>query len=426
MPIIDAVRLPLTLAVAADVSLVLPLAAFLVIERRLRRLPVVPWRAVLAVSSLGFLLGSGVLMSDGVPIVRTTLILVIVILGAALVIRGRVRDAGAMIVASGAPWLVYAGAATADLALGAPVDGFRLLAPLLLAGATVVFGAWLIAIHRPTPVDEPPSAPATSAARRWDALARAVFRTGDWATPPVIAGALALIGTAWLVALVTHGGSIWVAWLGFVVGSVVGAVLSGLGTVFARSGNSRRALEAFAWLAEGDYVRLSALAGRTVTPTMGSVRRFVREIPEQPDNRWIRVEALVADGERVKARELAERMPETTAFERLEREADLAWLDWIDGRDDDTRLRAAAASVDPADAVLRARAAVVLACHAARVRLATGSRDPLEPLRDARTVLGARADRAILRVSARLARGILPVSALLEGVVLLLDRVGGT
>lgn len=326
--------------------------------------------------------------------------------------------------AAGVPWVVYAGSVAADLALGASVDGLSILPPLLVAGAAVVFGAWLILVEARQPARPPSGKEPAPTPRAFGALAREVFGTGDWTNPPVVAGAVALLGTAWVTALLVHGASVWVAWLAFAVGSVVGAGLAGLAIAFARSAPARRALEAYAWLSEGEYDRLSALAGRTVTPTMGSLRRFVRDVPERPDNRWIRVEVLAADGKLTEAREMAERMPEATPFERLERAADLAWLDWIEGRDDDTRLRAAAADIDPTDEQLRARAGVVLAIHAARVRIAHASADPLEPLRDARAALGARANRTLVRVSARLARGILPVSALLEGVVLLLDRVG--
>ncbi len=424
MPIHEALRLPLTIAVGVDAGIVVPIATLLLVQPYLRGRSIARWRVVLAASALGFLLGSGVLIADANPLVRTGLVVIVVIVAASLVIAGRVGDAGAWVVAAGIPWVVYSGSAGADLALGGPVDGLRIVPPLLVAGAAVVFGAWLIVIDRREPAKPPSDEPSVASARGFGALAREVFGTGDWTNPPVVAGAVTLLATAWVTALLVHGAPVWVAWLGFAGGSVVGAGLAGLAIAFARSAPARRALEAYAWLSEGEYDRLSALGGRTVTPTMGSLRRFVREVPDRPDNRWIRVEVLAADGKLTEAREMAERMPQATAFEQLEREADLAWLDWIEGRDDDTRLRAAASAIDPADDVLRARARVVLAIHDARVRIAHASPDPLEPLRDARAALGARANRTLLRVSARLARGILPVSALLEGVVLLLDRVG--
>jgi len=266
---------------------------------------------------------------------------------------------------------------------------------------------------------EPNAAP-----RRWDELSRRLFGAGGLG-PPAILGALAAGVAAALTGVLAHDRPIAVVVAIAVIGTVVGAGAFGIVFAFGRSGESRRALEAFIWSAELEYARLSELSGTTVSPDPRSLRRFARNVPERPDNRWIRVEILVADGQLDEARSMADRMPTDTPLERFEQAADLAWLDWVEGRDeDDSAVRATAAEVAiAADETTRSRVDVGLAVHDARRLIAAGSDDPGAPLRAARDRLGHRADGAILTFIRRISLNALPLSAILVLFVLGLDAL---
>jgi hypothetical protein len=424
--IFEAIRLPLIMAMAANVIVVLPLLAVVAGGRLVRRDRIPGPLRIIGAISVGFGLGSAVLVTDDLPALRLAAIGAIVGTAVVAVTSGRVTVGGALVSAAGLPWLVDASARVLDALFGGPVRAGGVIPPLIVSAATVGFGILMIRFQRDWDAAHPPGASPSPVItpRRWDELSRRVFGTGVWTSLPVLAAVTAFVAVALVTGVATHGWPFLAVVPVAAAGAVIGAVLLGAAIAFGRSAPSRRALEAFVWLSETEYERISKLAGRRVRPSLADLRRFAAQVPERPDNRWIRVELLVADGDLVSARAMALLMPEATPFERLERAAHLVWLDWIEGRDDDSALGRAAAELDAGSAFDQARAEVILAIAESRRRIAAKAEDPLAPLREARDRLGRVADGAIWQFIRRTARNALPTTATLVTVVLLLDRIG--
>jgi hypothetical protein len=163
--------------------------------------------------------------------------------------------------------------------------------------------------------------------------------------------------------------------------------------------------------------------GRVMT-TRPAFRRYVRMVPERPDDRWFRAEVLAVTGKLDEAREMAQRMPQDSPYERVERAACLAYIDWLaGGSGDPTALQAAVDALLPADVDERLRAEVVVAIHEVRVRAGAAEPDPAAPLRAVRGRLGSRADGVMLVYARRVMRSFTPLATLLVGGAVALDHL---
>jgi hypothetical protein len=187
---------------------------------------------------------------------------------------------------------------------------------------------------------------------------------------------------------------------------------------------SRRAFEAFAWLGEHDLARFRALTGNRYPPTLPGMQRYAAHEPERREDRWIRAEVLAATGDFDGSAAMAERMPADVAAERAERAVALTYADWLrGGRGDPTASRAEAATIDPADEESRLVAEVGVAVTEVRALLARGDPDPARPLREARAMLGRRADGILFTAARRVAPAYLVTAGLYLAAGVAVTRV---
>ena len=152
--------------------------------------------------------------------------------------------------------------------------------------------------------------------------------------------------------------------------------------------------------------------------TKGGAAKWLEKIPDTPETGWLRVEGLVWLERFDEARETAARMSVATPYERFEQRHAFEYLDWVTGGDGDPDgLRAAAEEIDPADEDNRLRAMVTIAIRdSARIAADRGPEEALEPLLRARDLLGARADRELVRA---MWRRYLPASVVVAAAVTL-------
>jgi hypothetical protein len=117
-------------------------------------------------------------------------------------------------------------------------------------------------------------------------------------------------------------------------------------------------------------------------------------------------------------------MPQDGAYERVERAAGLAYVDWLSGGPgDDGSLRAAVEAIRPLDADERLRAEVVAAIQEVRLRADRCEPDPALPLRAARERLGSRADHTPQLYARRVLRTFTPLATVLVGGAVALDHL---
>lgn len=177
-------------------------------------------------------------------------------------------------------------------------------------------------------------------------------------------------------------------------------------------------------MGEWELARIATMNGGREMTTRAAFRRYLRMVPEQPGDRWFRVDVLAVDGRLDEAREIALRMPEDGAYERFERAAGLAYVNWLAGGSGDPEtLQAAVEAIRPLDSVERLRAEVVAAVQEVRLRAGRSEADPGLPLRAARDRLGPRADGVPLLFARRALRSFTPLAALLVGGAVALDHL---
>jgi hypothetical protein len=209
-----------------------------------------------------------------------------------------------------------------------------------------------------------------------------------------------------------------------VIGVVGAAGAAALAMAYVRTHRSRRAFEAFAWMGEWELARIATMNGGREMTTRAAFRRYLRMVPERPDDRWFRVDVLAVEGRLDEAREIALRMPEDGAYERVERAAGLAYVDWLSGGPgDQDSLRAAVGAIRPLDGDERLRAEVVAAIQEVRLRAGRSEADPALPLRTARDRLGPRADGIPIVFARRVLRTFTPLAALLVGGAVAFDHL---
>jgi hypothetical protein len=208
-----------------------------------------------------------------------------------------------------------------------------------------------------------------------------------------LAAVLAMLAISLVTASLTRGRTFVEGAAITVTGVLIAWAACCLAFGLVRRPQDRRAWEAFTWLGEWDLDRYQATAGGPALPTRDDFRKWLKASPDRPDLGWIRTELFVMEQQFDKAQAAAEAMPADTPYERLEREAAFASIDWHSGGPGDTaRLRAAAAEILPVNGEERLRADVTLAAAEVRRLLAVGDADPVRPMREVRNRLGARAD----------------------------------
>ena len=426
----EVVRTWLPFIVATDLLVVLPLLAAATVVALVRRSHRAAWLGYAAAGAVGLALGFLVLGTSDRPALRVAILVAIAVLAVVATIVGeRPARGGVLIVAAAIPWLVFDAAILADVAfLGRRmIDPSGTVLSLAVAAVAAVVGVSLIVAQRqwdarhPRPVDPTPVDPP---GRRWDVVARLTFGADHWWSPPRVGSLVGLLLGTWLTTTMAHGRPpLQVVVIG-ALGVVVSTVAYTLGFAIARTPGSRRALEPFVWASERALERLETVAGGRIGASRRAILRYVRNTAERPEDRWIRVEVLVATGDVVAAREMADRMPEGTPFERVERAGARTWVSWLEGGAVDlANLAAAVAAVEPVDGDERLEAEITLAAAQVRVRASDGVTDLTAPLRAVGDRLGPRAWRARRAFVARVFSSAFWVSAALVGIVLILDRV---
>jgi hypothetical protein len=253
---------------------------------------------------------------------------------------------------------------------------------------------------------------------------------------PAIVGPFGLPDVAMLVALVAT----WVV-LGLLLPAslpepirlgiltIVGAALGAEAWMRGLPAPARRAFEAFSWLGEWELAQVRRQTGAGVPTTAARARAWLAAHPEQPDERWIRVEVLLLAGRVDEARAVAERMVDGTPQERLDRALAIDLADWFAGGEGQLgAVELAIRDLEPNDEDGRHRGEVAMAIATVRRRLAAGG-DPVEasaPLRDVRARLGRRADGQLGRAMRwRLQRTLLVVGGAFAVVTLVLEPLFG-
>lgn len=240
----------------------------------------------------------------------------------------------------------------------------------------------------------------------------------------VAAGLLILGSGLWLTVGLAHGRPLAEAAIIWAAGSVATGVVSTLAWTVAWMPRSRRAFEAFTWLGEREIDRFTAVAGGRYPATFDGMKRYAEREPERPDDRWIRSEIRAATGILEGAAFEAQRMPDETASQRLEREVALTYIDWLRGGSGDPgAARAALAAIDPTDVEARRVGEVMLAITEVRHRIARGDPDAAEPLRRVRSSLGRDADGILFAAARRIGPVYVRAAGLYTAVVIVIDRL---
>jgi hypothetical protein len=209
-------------------------------------------------------------------------------------------------------------------------------------------------------------------------------------------------------------------------GAVATGLLAAVTNAYARPPAFRRAFEAFVFLGEFELDRVARLGDGRLSPTIRTMERYLATAPERAEDRWLRVEFLGKAGNVEAARAMVERMPDSTAWERMERAASLTWIEWLAGGPGDTsEIRKRVAQIVPRDSDERLRAEVVLACAELRERLARGDADPAAPLDTVRDRLGTHADGVLRKMARRAAPAFVRVAVAIVAILLVLDRLVG-
>jgi hypothetical protein len=341
--------------------------------------------------------------------------------------RGRRTDAGLIVVGAALPgtmlWALYAWATFTGQN---DFDPQAVWTGLAVGAVPLAIGLGITALG-----DRLPAA-ARQDSRRWQPGARTI---GTLAT--AVRGSSSMIGSQEIAAVVALVVALVVGDLlllalgvdrtyGWVVSAVLASIAASEAYIRVIPPFNRRAFEALSWLGEQELARVKAETGQGVPLSRGAAAAWLDRHGPRTDIDWIKAQVLVLAGRNAEARAAAERMPDTTPFERLEKLSTLELVDWIDGRGGNTEgLRRAAAGL-PADSEEGLQAAVMVAVAETRLRMSDGRTEPgdaARPLVDVRERLGHRADGQVGRA---LRPRILPLFlALSLGFGLLLVVGGG-
>jgi len=162
----------------------------------------------------------------------------------------------------------------------------------------------------------------------------------------------------------------------------------------------RLAWEGWSMVGDPEMKRWQATFGRPIPVSTAAVQRWLAANPETADNRWARSELLVIAGQMDEARAVIGRLPDSAGWERFERTDQMAFVDWVEGRDIDLDgLEALAETVGTLDSAERWLARAMVASARARDAAVRGG-DWAAPLNDLRRRAGSLAD-GLLRAELR-------------------------
>jgi len=406
-------------------------AAIAIVRVRLDSRPQSPGPARAIALGAGYLIGLAMALSEAAPPARLALVIAAGLVTLAGLTAGRSDLAGLFLIGASIGWLVVGAAVLfADLVRGIRMDPARVVPSMVVAAIALAVGVILWENRRRIrsmvdreAAERRPLTPGE--ARRWNTVSLSIGDPLWFEFPPnELAATAVLVLGAVVTVTAAHGRSTPAAIVVAAIGVASTAGAAGLAAAFVRSRRSRRAFEPWAWLGEWELARVAALNHCHAMTDRRAFRRYLRTVGERPDDRWFRVDVLAIDGRLPEARAIALRMPEDTAYQRVERAAGLAFVDWLGGGSGDpTDLRAAVADVRPLDGDDRVRAEVVAAIHEVRLRAGRSEPDPAFPLRAVRDRVGSRADRQLLVFARRMVRAFTPVAVLIVGGATALDHL---
>ena len=394
-------------------------------RRRSRALPVGP-RFTTLVTVLGAMCLGFFLLMSGDLIVAWPILVAAVVIWLVLVQRGAWRLAAWFMAGVAAPWTAVSALFVTGVVGGSDPIGLWHSWAGFLVGAGVVLLSVAIAI-----IKRLPAADAAAAAASARPTGRTFGDVGAAVRAPAIVGPFGLSEVALFAALVatwTVAGILLPATvpeplrLGILV--ILGAVLGAESFIRAMPTPARQGFEAFSWLGEWELAHARALTGKAVPTNELAARRWLLVVKDRPELRWLRVEILCLAKRFDEAQALAERMPDATPEERLERAVAIDFAGWFAGGDGNiAALEASAAELLPEDGGARLRAEIAIALAKVRRRMAAGD-DPIvagEPLREVRRRLGQRADGQVGRAfRGRLIRALVILGGAFAIVQLLL------
>lgn len=413
----------LTATVASALLLILASVAMVVIRFRGQAIPT--WLIRLAVVVLALQSGSA-----GIVFIRTPVMLVSIVLQTAVIAwflwrGGRRTTTGVLLIGTGlfgALWWGY-------YVLEDLIDPLSLYeavlwlwwAPSLLL---VIAGVAMLPLGD-RKIEKPIFPVAPSLKRDPVPIATAIAREssiGPLPLPTIVADGAALIAAAVVISLLWDRVPWPVTWLAAAaVYAVIGVELF----YYAIGRRLRGAWEGMAIIGSPEMQRWQQTTGTQVPTTPDKMRRWLRDMPDNPEIRWARADLQATLGELDAARESVNGMLVQTDADRFEQRSTLAWIDWLGGADEDVdALAGEAETVGEPDSEERADARARVALTRARHLAVEGGdwKRPLQELSYSRGKLGSTLLQQDLR---RVRYRVEPMVALfLTGGVVLLSSLG--
>jgi hypothetical protein len=377
----------------------------------------------------GLVIGTFLLTGADDILVAGPLLAAPLILGANLWRRRQRVQTGQLILGVALPWLLlYSGYLVWSFLDPAGLDRGFVLLWFGVGAIGALVGLVLIVRGDPPPPDANSAASAGEpGSRSYGNIALAIRdpgRVGPFGTSE-LAALFAFVGT-WLIVPVVLGVLGVPVFLAYIASIVLGAVAATEAYIRSMPVRSRRAFEAFSWLGEWELRRAAEVSPGPVPTTPDGATDWLDRNPETDENRWMRVEVLLLAGRFDEAREVVDRLPDTTPVEHWTKVQARDDVDWRSGGPGDLdALRTAASGILPADGDDRLRADVSIAAAEVRRRMADGRSTPgdaVEPLIDVRKRLGKRADGQVGRaLRRRLLTTTLAISAVIGALLWLVD-----
>jgi hypothetical protein len=295
------------------------------------------------------------------------------------------------------------------------------IALLLLPVAALLVGVAIVGRGEPPPPSPDIAAPAgRPGSRAFGNIAAAIrdpARLGPFGVPE-LAMLVAVVATVLIVPILLPGNVPALA-RSLIVGVAASAVAT---EVYVRAWPSaaRRAFEAFSWFGEWELAQARQLTGERVPSSRRGALSWLARRPDRPDERPLRIEMLLYVGRDDEARGLLDQLEAATPWDRFNLAALHDLVDWHAGGEGDlAAMESAAAAIQPIDGDERLRAEVAIATAKVRRRMAEGRPTPeevVEPLLQVRERLGRRADGQVGRAFRRRLFPVLLLGSIIIGV----------